>query len=75
LNGEINETISAKVENGYIVFETSHLSQYGVIAKDKMVIENPKTGDNVMVNFATAILSIIGLSGMSIFIYKNKQTN
>lgn len=75
LNGEINETIPAKVENGYIVFETSHLSQYGVIAKDKMVIENPKTGDNVMVNFATAILSIIGLSGMSIFIYKNKQTN
>lgn len=75
LNGEINETISAKVENGYIVFETSHLSQYGVIAKDKMVIENPKTGDNVMVNFATAILSIIGLSGMSIFIYKNKQIN
>ncbi len=75
LNGEINETIPAKVENGYIVFETSHLSQYGVIAKDKMVIENPKTGDNVMVNFATAILSIIGLSGMSIFIYRKKQTN
>ena len=31
-NGEIKETISAAVENGYIVFETNHLSQYGIIA-------------------------------------------
>ncbi len=32
LNGEIKETIPATVENGYIVFETSHLSEYGVVA-------------------------------------------
>ena len=31
-NGEIKETIPAAVENGYIVFETNHLSQYGIIA-------------------------------------------
>lgn len=32
LDGEIKETIEAKVENGYIVFETSHLSHYGIVA-------------------------------------------
>ena len=32
LNDEIKETIPATVEDGYIVFETSHLSQYGIIA-------------------------------------------
>lgn len=32
LNGEVKETIPAKIEDGYIVFETSHLSQYGIVA-------------------------------------------
>ena len=31
LNDEIKERIPATVENGYIVFETSHLSQYGIV--------------------------------------------
>lgn len=31
-NGEIKETLPATVENGNIVFETSHLSQYGIVA-------------------------------------------
>ena len=31
-NDEIKETIPATVEDGYIVFETSHLSQYGIVA-------------------------------------------
>ena len=30
--GEIEEYIDAKIENGYVVFKTSHLSQYGIIA-------------------------------------------
>ena len=64
-----------KTEKCIICGSTAKMWHGYVIAKDKMVIENPKTGDNVMVNFATAILSIIGLSGISIFIYKNKQTN
>ena len=32
VNDEIKETLPAAVENGYIVFETNHLSQYGIIA-------------------------------------------
>ena len=32
LDDEIKETIPAVVEDGYITFETTHLSQYGIIA-------------------------------------------
>ncbi len=32
-DGEIKEYIDGVIEDGYIVFETTHLSQYGVIAK------------------------------------------
>ena len=51
LNDEIKETIPATIEDGYIVFETSHLSEYGIVATEKSSgtnVENPKTGDNVM---------------------------
>ena len=72
-NDEIKETIPATVEDGYIIFETSHLSQYGIIATNvegkteqtKNETNNPKTGDNVIVYavlFAIAILGIITLA-------------
>lgn len=32
LNNEIKETIPATLQNGYIVFETTHLSEYGIVA-------------------------------------------
>lgn len=32
LNDEIKETIPATLQNGYIMFETTHLSEYGIIA-------------------------------------------
>lgn len=32
LNGEIKETIPATLQDGYIVFETTHLSKYGIVA-------------------------------------------
>lgn len=62
-NDEIKETISATVEDGYIIFETSHLSQYGIIATnvEENEINNPKTGDNIIANvilFATSIVII-----------------
>lgn len=55
LNDEIKETIPATVENGYIVFETSHLSQYGILAtnvekepeKTNNETNNSKTTDNI----------------------------
>lgn len=32
LNDEIKETIPATLQDGYIVFETTHLSEYGIVA-------------------------------------------
>ena len=78
LNDEIKETIPATIEDGYIVFEASHLSQYGIVATEKSSgtnVENPKTGDSVMMYLATGILSIIGLAGASVIVYRKKQTN
>ena len=78
LNDEIKETIPTTVEDGYIVFETSHLSKYGIVATEKSSntnVENPKTGDNIVLYITTGVLSIIGLVGSSIIVYRKKRTN
>lgn len=52
LDDEIKETIPAMVEDGYIVFETNHLSQYGIIATNTGTTAggsetaNPQTDNN-----------------------------
>ena len=64
LNGEIKETIPAIIEDGYIVFETSHLSQYGVVASEKISntsVVNPKTNDNIIIYFMISIISLTSL--------------
>ena len=71
-NDEIKETIPATVEDGYIVFETSHLSQYGIVATNveekteqtKNETNNPKTGDNIILYVAIAGVSLAGLATM-----------
>lgn len=59
------------------MFETSHLSEYGIVATEKANntnVENPQTGDNVMMYLVTGILSIMGIAATSIIMYrKNKQ--
>lgn len=72
-NDEIKETIPETVEDGYIVFETTHLSQYGIVATNvenkveqaKNEKNNPKTGDNIITSvilFATSIAVICVLT-------------
>ena len=72
LNNEIKETIPATIEDGYIVFETTHLSEYGIVVAEKINnIENPKTGDNIGVYLVTSLIAVIGL----LTIYRKKQIN
>lgn len=76
LNGEIKEALPATVENGYIVFETTHLSEYGIVAKKQVSIpenetNNPKTADNVMVNIILSVISIVAISTIAIVNKKN----
>ena len=50
LNNKIKETIPATVENGYIVFETTHLSEYGIIAKNVEQENNTESTDTTKDN-------------------------
>lgn len=68
-NNEVKETIPAKVENGYIVFETSHLSQYGIVATS---ITNPNTSDNVISYIVISALTLLSLTVL--VVKRNTQT-
>lgn len=73
---EIKETIPATVEDGYIVFETSHLSQYGIIATNTSATgdtsketTSPQTGDNSNLTlwFAVLFVSFGGVVGCTVY--------
>ncbi len=68
LNGEIKETIPATVEDGYIVFEAAHLSQYGIVATSKSVtnVNIPKTGNT---NSLALWLTMAILSGGAVTLF------
>ena len=67
LDDEIKETLDATVEDGYIVFETSHLSQYGVVATnvDENVVgeTNPDTYDGLILYIVLGAIAVAGISG------------
>lgn len=66
-DGLIKETLPATLDNGYIVFETTHLSHYGILASTS----NPNTGDNIMYYVLTSVLVTICLTSM--FVYKKRS--
>ena len=63
-DGKIAEKLDAKLENGKVVFTTTHLSTYGVLGYNNIIEENPKTSD---INLAL-ILGIIGIASAGIVI-------
>ena len=72
LNGEIKETIPATIEDGYIVFETTHLSEYGIVATNES-ITNPKTSDNIIFYIIVGVISLTGI--LISYLYKKKMQN
>ena len=78
-DGKIEETIQATVKDGYIIFETSHLSEYGIIASnsdetisDEQTTTNPKTGDNIIMYIILSVVAIVGISLSTIIIKRKK---
>ena len=73
-NDEIKETLPATVEDEYIVFETSHLSQYGIVATKveekteqvKNETNNPKTGDNITTSVILFVFSITTIGTLTV---------
>jgi len=79
-NGDIEEYIDGVVENGYVVFETTHLSQYGVIANQVSVkgvsVKNTKTPSKLGLAFKLSILGgfvLVTLGVLSFLEYKSKH--
>ena len=79
-DGDIEEYIDGVVEDGYMVFETSHLSQYGVIADQVKMSNVTITSPSKKLNFAllAKISILLGLvlvsSGILLFLeYKSKH--
>ena len=75
LDGKVVETFDISIDGEYVVFNTTHLSEYAILGenvKTDEVIENPSTGDNILV-----YVTILGLSvvGTGILLYKIRKEN
>lgn len=64
-NGNISETLDAKLVDGKIVFKTTHLSVYGIIGYNNATVTNPNTGDNLSMIIILGGLSLLTI-GMSV---------
>ena len=76
-NGEIEEYLDGYIENGYIIFNTSHLSQYGVIAKEKIEpvmveVNTPINYKNILKVSILLLIIVVYFVLLSILIIKGK---
>ena len=74
-DGEIKETIPATVEDGYIVFEATHLSQYGIIATGGAIsdVNIPKGNTSSLALWLSAAIVSCGALTLFIIIGKKKK--
>ena len=71
-DGKLVETLDAKLENGKVVFTTTHLSTYGIVGYNNTVTQgekNPKTSD---MNLAL-ILTTLGLASVGAVLVSRKK--
>lgn len=71
-NNGVEETIDAKLIDGKIVFTTSHLSTYGIVGYNNVVVENPNTLDNISLFIVLGSLSLVGVS---LSVFKLRKSN
>lgn len=68
-DGKLVETLDAKLENGKVVFTTTHLSTYGVVGYNNVATNNPNTSD---MNLAL-ILTTLGLASVGAVLVSRKK--
>ena len=69
--GEIEETLDAKLVDGKIVFETTHLSTYGIVGYNNVEVKNPNTGDSVVTFIVIGLMSLVAFAYASNKLRKN----
>lgn len=69
-NGKVTE-YEVTVKDGYAIFNTDHFSIYTLGVKS---VNNPQTSDNIINSVILAFVSVISLSGIGIYFYKNKRS-
>ena len=68
-DGKLVETLDAKLENGKVVFTTTHLSTYGIVGYNNVATNNPNTSD---MNLAL-ILITLGLASVGAVLVSRKK--
>lgn len=70
--GGVEEVIDANEKDGYITFETSHLSTYSVLGYNATTteVQNPQTYNGIMNYAFIGLLSIVGLAGTALYLRK-----
>ena len=68
--GGVEEVIDANEKDGYITFETSHLSTYSVLGYNATTteVQNPQIYDGITTYALIGLLSIVGLAGTALYL-------
>ena len=80
-DGKISEYLEGTVEDGYVVFETTHLSKYGIIGKNNPVpevkeevkVEVPKKDSKALPITILVSFAVLSTSLILFVVYKSKH--
>ncbi len=73
LDNEVKDTMKARVVDNKIVFETTHLSQYGIVGINE--VPAPVTLDNIITFVILGIVTLVALAVVIIAIIRLKKKN
>lgn len=58
-NNGVQETLDAKLVDGKVVFETTHLSTYGIVGYNNVTVTNPNTFDSISIWLIISSFSLV----------------